>query len=114
MWWNTACLIRLSVLYRGRAVPLVWCVRHHGRAQVACEVYHERLDRAARLVPRRCTGRFLADRGCAATALMAHLHRRGWHGRMRLTSSVGLYRRGRQQPSTHHGSPPLKGRSALR
>jgi hypothetical protein len=26
MLWNTYCLIRLSVIYRGRAVPLVWCV----------------------------------------------------------------------------------------
>jgi hypothetical protein len=24
MWWTTYCLIRLSVIYRGRAVPLVW------------------------------------------------------------------------------------------
>ena len=30
MLWNTYCLIRLSVIYRGRAVPLVWCVLEHG------------------------------------------------------------------------------------
>src|SRR5215471_18980868 len=29
MLWNTYCLIRLSVIYRGRAVPLVWCVLEH-------------------------------------------------------------------------------------
>jgi hypothetical protein len=27
MLWNMYCLIRLSVIYRGRAVPLVWCGR---------------------------------------------------------------------------------------
>ena len=35
MLWDTYCLIRLSVIYRGRAVPLVWCVLKHGSAQVS-------------------------------------------------------------------------------
>ena len=47
MLWNTYCLIRLSVIYRGRAVPLVWCVLHHGSAQVAFGAYRDLLDRAA-------------------------------------------------------------------
>ena len=32
MLWNTYCMVRLSVIYRGRAVPLVWCVLEHGSA----------------------------------------------------------------------------------
>ena len=44
MWWNTYCLIRLSVIYRGRAVPLVWCVLQHGSAQVAFAVYRDLLE----------------------------------------------------------------------
>src|SRR5437763_15891898 len=63
MLWNTYCLIRLSVIYRGRAVPLVWCVLEHGSAQVGFETYRELLDRAAVLLPRRCKVIFLADRG---------------------------------------------------
>src|SRR5262245_37529108 len=47
MLWNTCCLIRLSLIYRARAVPLVWCVRQHGSAQVGFEAYRELLDRAA-------------------------------------------------------------------
>lgn len=73
MLWNTYCLIRLSVIYRGRAVPLVWCVLEHGSAQVGFETYRELLDRAAVLLPRRCKVIFLADRGFADTDLMAHL-----------------------------------------
>ena len=62
MLWNTYCLIRLSVIYRGRAVPLVWCVLEHGSAQVGFETYRELLDRAAVLLPRRCKVIFLAVR----------------------------------------------------
>jgi hypothetical protein len=97
MLWNTYCLIRLSVIYRGRAVPLVWCVLHHGSAQVAFEAYQELLDRAALLLPRPCKVIFLADRGFADTDLMAHLHRLGWHWRIRIKSSFWLYRRGRRR-----------------
>ena len=44
MLWDTYCLIRLSVIYRGRAVPLVWCVLKHGSAQVSFEAYKELLE----------------------------------------------------------------------
>jgi Transposase DDE domain len=95
MLWNTYCLIRLSVIYRGRAVPLVWCVLQHGSAQVAFEAYRELLERAALVLPRRCPVVFLADRGFADTDLMAHLQRLGWHWRIRIKRSFWLYRRGR-------------------
>jgi hypothetical protein len=35
MLWNTYCVARISVIYRGRAVPLVWCVLEHGSASVS-------------------------------------------------------------------------------
>jgi hypothetical protein len=95
MLWNTYCLIRLSVIYRGRAVPLVWDVLQHGSAQVAFDAYRALLERAALLLPRRCPVVFLADRGFADTDLMAYLQRLGWHWRIRIKSSFWLYRRGR-------------------
>ena len=94
MLWNTYCLVRLAVIYRGRAVPLVWCVLQHGSAQVAFEVYRDLLERAALLLPRSCTVVFLADRGFADTELMAHLQRLGWHWRIRIKGSFWLYRPG--------------------
>jgi hypothetical protein len=97
MLWNTYCLIRLSVIYRGRAVPLVWCVLQHGSAQVAFGAYRDLLDRAALLLPRSCKVVFLADRGFADTDLMAHLQRLGWHWRIRIKSSFWLYRRGHRR-----------------
>src|SRR5678815_5757458 len=95
MLWNTYCLIRLSVIYRGRAVPLGWCVLQHGSAQVAFTVSQDLLERAALLLPRRCKVIFLADRGLADTELMAQRQRLGWHGRMRIKTNFWLYRRGR-------------------
>ena len=97
MLWNTSCLVRLSVIYRGRAVPLVWCVLQHGSAQVAFDVYRDLLERAALLLPRSCKVVFLADRGFADTELMAHLQRLGWHWRIRITSSFWLYRPGQRR-----------------
>src|SRR5499425_410147 len=97
MWWQTYCLIRLSVIYRGRAVPLVWSVLQHGSAQVAFDAYQALLDSAALLLPRGGKVILLADRGFADTALMAHLDRLGWHWRMRIKSSFWLYRRGHRR-----------------
>jgi hypothetical protein len=97
MLWQTYCLIRLSVIYRGRAVPLVWGVLEHGSAQVGFEAYRELLERAALLLPRGCKVIFLADRGFADTDLMVHLCRLGWHWRIRIKSSFWLYRRGRRR-----------------
>jgi DDE family transposase len=97
MLWNPYCLIRLSVIYRGRAVPLVWCVRQHGSAQVAFGAYRDLLDRAALLLPRACKVVFLADRGFADTDLRAHLQRLGWHWRIRIKRSFWLFRPGRRR-----------------
>jgi hypothetical protein len=97
MVWNTSCLIRLAVLYRGRAVPLVWCVLHHGSAPVAFGAYRALLERAALLLPQACKVAFLADRGFADTALMAHLQRLGWHWRIRIKRSFWLSRPGRHR-----------------
>ncbi len=92
MLWNTYCIVRLSVVYRGRAIPLVWCVLAHGSATVAYEVYKELLDKAAQLLPRSCQVVFLADRGFADTQLLGHLKRLGWHFRMRIKSNFWVYR----------------------
>src|SRR5256886_14025674 len=39
MRWNPYCLMRLSVIYRGRAVPLVWQGVEPGRAAGSLETY---------------------------------------------------------------------------
>src|SRR5215510_4590125 len=90
MLWNTYCMVRLSVIYRGRAVPLVWCVLEHGSATVAYDVYKGLLDKANTLVPFACKVVLLADRGFADTELMGHLKRLGWHFRLRIKSNFWI------------------------
>lgn len=97
MLWGKYCIIRLSVVYRGRAIPLVWTVLQHPSSTVAFEVYKNLLNKAAQLLlPFRCQVIFLADRGFADTALMAHATRLGWQWRIRLKGSFSIFRRGRR------------------
>jgi len=91
LWWNPYCLIRLSVISRGRAVPLGWRVIEHGSAAVSFETYQDVLEEAKRRLPCACTGVFLAERGFADTQLLGHLSELGWHFRIRITSTFWMY-----------------------
>lgn len=91
--WDQYCIVRISVVFRGRAVPIVWQVLAHGSSAVSYTTYQELLDEAARLLPARCQVVFLADRGFADTDLMRHLQRLGWHWRIRIKSNFWIYRR---------------------
>ena len=92
MLWNTYCLVRLSVIYRGRGVPLVWCVIEHRSAAVAYEEYQGLLEKAATLVPFGCKVGLLADRGFTDTELLGHLKRLGGHFRIRIKANFWIYR----------------------
>ena len=102
MLWNKYCIVRISVVYRGRAVPLVWQVLEHGSSSVSYDSYKDLLDRAALLIPAYCPVVFLADRGFADIGLMRHLNTLGWHWRIRIKSNFWIYRRNhhRCQPSS--------------
>ncbi len=91
MLWNTSCLIRLSVISRGRAVPLVWRVSEHGSAAVSFETYQDLRHEAKSRLPFACKVVFLADRGFADTQLMGHLRGLDWHFRIRITSTFWIY-----------------------
>jgi len=94
MLWNQYCLIRLSVVYRGRAVPVVWEVLAHGSSSVTHDAYAALLDAVPPLVPAGVKVVFLADRGFADTELMAHLRRLGWHFRIRIKATFTVLRPG--------------------
>jgi hypothetical protein len=92
--WETYCIVRIALIYRGRAIPLVWKVLHHPSSSVAYKVYSDLLDTAASLLPSQCKVIFCADRGFADTHLMTHLSRLHWHWRLRFKRSFWIYRRG--------------------
>jgi len=99
MLWNQYCLIRLSVVYRGRAVPVVWEVIEHRSSSVTHEAYAALLDAVPALLPAGIRVVFLADRGFADTALLAQLRRLGWHFRIRIKATFRVLR---------PGQPPCK------
>jgi hypothetical protein len=92
--WETYCLVRISLIYRGRAIPLVWKVLQHPSRRVASAAYADVVDTAASRLPRQGQVVLFADRGFADTPLMEHLRRLDWHGRLRLKSSFWIFRRG--------------------
>ena len=53
MLWEQYCLIRVSVVYRGRAISVAWEVIEHGSSTVAFAVYRRVLERVPALLPRR-------------------------------------------------------------
>lgn len=96
MLWDEFCLIRLSVKYRGRAIPLAWRTLRHGSSSVGFEVYQEMLHRAKAAIPEGVSVRFLADRGFADTQLMRYLREElKWHFRIRVKSNTWIYRMGK-------------------
>ena len=80
-------MIRLCVIYRGRAVPLTWKVIEHGSSAVSFETYGDLLEEAKRHIPVACKVVLLAERGFADTQLMAHLREMDWHFRIRIESN---------------------------
>jgi Transposase DDE domain len=95
--WNTYCLVRIAIIYRGRAIPIVWKVLEHPSSSVAYDVYKDVLDKVAELLPFRCHVVFTADRGFADTHLMDHLVQLGWHWRIRIKGSFWIYRHGKRR-----------------
>jgi DDE family transposase len=94
MLWNQYCMIRLSVVYRERAVPIVWEVLEHGSSSVTHAAYEALLDAVPALLPAGVKVVFLADRGFADTALLAQLRRFGWHFRIRIKATFTVVRPG--------------------
>jgi hypothetical protein len=92
--WNTYGLVRISLVYRGRAVPVVWTVWEHPSSSIAYKVYKGRLEKVAKLLPVRCPVVLTADRGVADTHLMQHLRAMGWHWRIRIKGRFWIYRHG--------------------
>jgi hypothetical protein len=98
MLWNSFCQIRLCVIYRGRAVPLVWETIEHGSSSVKFSRYKDLLDRAKSLLPLHKRVVFLADRGFIDTQLMDFLsYKLAWHWRIRYKVSIHAYRAGQRK-----------------
>jgi hypothetical protein len=71
--WHTDGVGRLSRVYRGRAIPIVWTVLDHPRSRVGYAVYPERREKGAAWLPGGGPVVLTAERGCADPPRMDHL-----------------------------------------
>lgn len=89
--WNRYCMIHLSVICCGRAVPLLWRVLEHSSATVAFAEYQPLLRRARWLLRQHPNIMLLADRGFANHELMSWLQASHWRYCLRLPCNVLLH-----------------------
>ena len=92
MLFNRFCLIRIAILFRGRAVPLCQKVIEHGSAQVSLNQLLPLIAQAKGILDALgiTNVRFLADRGFCDVELMDWLLACGWNFRIRIKSSLLL------------------------
>jgi len=91
MLWGGFCVVQLSLVYRGRSVPVAWKVLRHPSSSVAFRDYRGVLGFAARLLRGREVV-LLADRGFIHVELLRWIARTpGWHCRIRCKRGVGLF-----------------------
>jgi Transposase DDE domain len=96
LFWDEYCLVRLCVVYRGRALPVVWRVLKHRSASVAFKDYQQMVQQALRRLPKGKRVVLLADRGFIHCDLMRLLTAElGWHYRIRLKGNSWIYRAGK-------------------
>lgn len=89
-------LIRVALVYRGRAIPVCWSIITGESSTIEYDKYWYVLWRAQTILfeYRRCT--LLADRGFVDQKLFALLRDFGWHWRIRLKDSILVQRPGKE------------------
>lgn len=90
--WNRFVIIRLALIYRGRAIPLGWVVCASKSATVHLAKYQHMLAEVAYCMPPTITVTLLADRAFCDLKLFKLLRQVGWHYRIRAKQSLWVYR----------------------
>lgn len=90
--WGRFVIVRVALIYRGRALPLSWLVLEHASTSVAFDAYQHILKEAAAILPGGCRVILLADRGFDDNDLFCLARDLGWSFRIRLKRSLRVYR----------------------
>lgn len=90
--WDEFVLVRVALIYRGRALPLSWVILKQQSTMVAFEKYNPILKAAAAILPKGCPVILLADRGFDDNDLFCALRDLGWGFRIRLKKSLRIHR----------------------
>jgi hypothetical protein len=91
MLWNRFCMIHISVVCCGRAIPLLWRVLEHNSATVAFKEYEVMLRKAKWLLRRDSDIMILADRGFANHDFLSWLQKSNWHYCIRIPCDTCLH-----------------------
>ncbi len=91
MLWNKYCMIHLSIICSGRAIPFLWLVKEHNSATIGFEVYQPLLRKASWFLRNQSDVMFLADRGFANRSLLTWLRGRNWHYSIRIPSDTSIW-----------------------
>ena len=92
MLWNRICVVVLSVVCHGRAIPLLWQTLEHPSASVSATVSIGLLDKADRLLAGFGAITLLADRAFPCDALLGWFHGRDrWRYVMRLPGDTEIH-----------------------
>src|SRR3989441_8887628 len=70
--------LMIHVLYKGRALPLAWRVRHGPKGPCPEDLHIAVVELIREVIPAGATVVFLGDGECDGTALQATLHEAGW------------------------------------
>jgi len=85
---NGYILIRLALIYRGRAIPIAWRVFKHNSTSVSYKDYKILLKQAVLILPPGLPVVLLTDRGFVHVALVKFARRHGWGYRLRAKAST--------------------------
>jgi hypothetical protein len=90
--WNRFCVVVLSVVCHGRAIPLLWQTLEHPSASVSAEVVLALLQRAERLLAGFTAITVLADRAFPSAELLSWFETQPrWRSVMRLRSDTWIH-----------------------
>jgi len=92
MLWNRRCVLVLSVVCHGRAIPVLWRTLEHPSASVSAEISIALLERADRLLAAFGAITLLADRGFPSAELLGWFDAKPhWRYVMRLRGDTWIH-----------------------
>ena len=103
---NGYILIRLSLIYRGRAIPVTWRVIEHNSTSVGYKDYKGILAQAALILPKGQRIVLLADRGFVHAGLVKFVRKHHWGFRLRAKSNTRVRLSDRRHVSMAQLCPP--------
>lgn len=94
--WEEYCVIRVSMVYGGRAIPLIWEIVKQKSSMVGIEDYRQILIETKKMLPKKSKIIMLADRGFVDKKFMDFLNKTlNWSYRIRVKSNIYVYIKGR-------------------